>query len=36
MLDAVGVEICWCHIECFRYPFERILLRATLTKFITA
>lgn len=36
MLDAVGVETCWCHIECFRYPFERILLRATLTKFITA
>ena len=35
-LDAVSVETCGCHIECFRYPFERILLRATLTKFITA
>lgn len=34
VLDAVDVETCWCHIECFRYPFERILLRATLTKFI--
>ena len=35
-LDAVSVETCGCHIECFRYPFERILLRTTPTEFITA
>lgn len=35
-LDAVSVETCGCHIECFRYPFERILLRTALAEFITA
>lgn len=35
-LDAVSVETCGCHIECFRYPFERILLRSSLAKLIAA
>ena len=36
VLDTIGIETCGCHIECFRYPFERILLRTALAEFIAA
>lgn len=24
VLDTIGIETCGCHIERFRYPFQRI------------
>lgn len=35
-MSRLSVETCGCYIECFRYPFECILLRTTLTEFIAS